>query len=180
MKGTRKFLWAWLNFYKVENINFKNEMSKYSVYIIIALLGAVIAFSAWQIMAGPDFSEKRSGVLFPETKQENIDIRIDMNQSVYHSHDEVEMNIIINGSEDVKNLMVEVSGVKDRYGEEYIKEKKEISLEKGKEVSLKIIKQLPECSTCAGFKEGEYQIDVEVLKESYAVAKSNVKFNFLP
>jgi len=160
-------------------------MSKYGIVIIIILLITVIGFSAWQVLSGESESpiissneneEKPLGVSFSDDIEKYI-IDLSLDKKTYAEKDIAYVEVKIMSNEDISNIFVEIEGLENNLGKKYIFERKEISLEKSKENIIKYEKQLPTCSSCSGFREGEYEIEARILRNDYVLASDKVDIN---
>ncbi len=154
-------------------------MSKYGKYIIGVLLGVVLIVAVWQIVLSRNGDDKPS-LAYPENIQEKVDIFSHLDQEVYFSNDMAQLEIKISSNSDSGKLMVLIEGMKNDFGVNYFNEKKIIKLSKDAEETIKIEKQLPQCSSCSGFFEGKYEIQASVLRGSYVLAKDIIGFTLKP
>jgi len=154
-------------------------MSRYSKYIIGSLLGVVVVISAWQfiISAGDD---KETEVSYPDNVIESVEIEASLNKDEFTSNEEAVLDIKLKSNKNSGSLIIEVEGMLSRFGNYYFEEKKNVSLKAGNEEKISISKKLPACSTCSGFPEDEYELDVKVKRGEYVLAEKSINFNLTP
>lgn len=154
-------------------------MSKYGKYIIAILLAIVLSITFWQLVFSRDNS-KQTEVSFPEIKPNEISIEAKLDKTEYRSNDQAMIDITITSNKNLKNIMVEVAGMEDRFGENYFQEKKLIDLASEQPTKVAIEKKLPACSTCSGFLEGSYELNINLLKGDYSLEQKKISFALKP
>ncbi|RZN43473.1 MAG: rhodanese-like domain-containing protein [Methanophagales archaeon ANME-1-THS] len=94
---------------------------------------------------------------------------------VYASNEEMTLFLSLYSPEDLNNVLIRVSGVKNTRGIYYVSTSSTMNLTAG-ENNLILSKQLPACSSCAGIKQGTYFInlsvayDGEVIEATHSIA----------
>ncbi|MBL7118211.1 MAG: PGF-CTERM sorting domain-containing protein [Candidatus Syntrophoarchaeum sp.] len=88
-------------------------------------------------------------------------VSLSTDKDVYHSNEEMEIVLSLYSPGNVSNVLVEVSGVKNRGGKDLISSSRKATLTPG-ENEMTFIKKLPSCSPCAGIGVGTYFINVSV------------------
>jgi flagellar basal body-associated protein FliL len=160
-------------------------MRKKILIIISIILVAAAAFLAVKIWAAFNSDERKSAgedssIVFVEKNTPKIELRLAADKDTYYSNDTAHITLEIESSKDANSLMVKIFGITNKFGEDCLAEKKEVSLKKGSKEVLEFFPQLPKCSSCAGYPEGTYEVTAEVYKKDYLLAKDNIKFNLKP
>jgi len=112
----------------------------------------------------------------PSYQKEQISTSISaaIDKNLYHSGEQIKLNLSVESEENADNADLYIYGIKDSHDEYSIYENKKINLKKGNnnfEYSL----ELPYCNSCSGVKEGDYPIYIKIIKDQTLIGQQEVK-----
>ncbi|MEM5871251.1 MAG: hypothetical protein QW051_00085 [Candidatus Aenigmatarchaeota archaeon] len=85
-------------------------------------------------------------------------------KDIYHSSDEMVLNVYLKNFEETDNMIIKVYGIQDRYGNYHINQEKNVSYKD--EINETFVFRLPSCYGCAGVSPGMYEIKTEFWKDN--------------
>ena len=106
-------------------------------------------------------------------------------KDLYASNEELTLFLSLYSPDDLNNVLIRVSGVKNTKGIYYISSSSPMNLTAG-ENNLMLTKQLPACSRCAGIEQGTYFInlsvayDGEVVEATHSIAITQTENQIIP
>jgi rhodanese-related sulfurtransferase len=106
-------------------------------------------------------------------------------KDLYASNEELTLFLSLYSPDDLNNVLIRVSGVKNTKGIYYISSSSPMNLTAG-DNNLMLTKQLPACSRCAGIEQGTYFInlsvayDGEVVEATHSVAITQTENQIIP
>lgn len=114
----------------------------------------------------------------PSYQDKEIIAQIDLttDKNLYHSGENINLNLKINIHRAIDNVNLFIFGIKNRYDEYSVYEIKMVNLNKG-ENNLRYSLKLPYCNSCSGVKEGEYQIKIELIKNEILLGESDLNIS---
>jgi len=103
-------------------------------------------------------------------------INLATDKDLYHSGENINLNLKINISRTIENANLFIFGIKNRYDEYSVYEIKMVNLNKGGN-NLQYSLKLPYCNSCSGVKEGEYKIKAELIKNEILLGEGDLNIS---
>jgi hypothetical protein len=133
---------------------------KYSVIIATVVIIAFVALAS-----GIAFS----GLLTQDSVSAIDSVTIATDKDTYHSKDVMKITIGITASGHIKNVLLKVEGITDRYGRMRLSEGRVVDLTAGPN-TITVGYTLPVCSVCAGLSPGTYGINASLIKDNVTLS----------
>jgi len=113
----------------------------------------------------------------PSYQEENLftQIQITSDKSLYHSGEKINLNLVIETTQDVESADLYLYGIKDKYNSYSLYEVKKINLTKGQKNFFEQSSDLPYCNSCSGIKEGDYLIYAKLIKDNVLIGQAELK-----
>jgi hypothetical protein len=127
------------------------------VLILIVIVGVVaaVALVAVPLLFGPAHAEITS---------------VSTDRDLYHSNDVMHIAVGVSAAGDVENTTMEITGIKDRNGNNRLTHEMEAPLSPGPAI-MTYDYQLPPCSHCAGLDPGPYEFNVTLFRDGVEISR---------
>ncbi|MBU1178261.1 hypothetical protein KJ903_03490 [Patescibacteria group bacterium] len=103
---------------------------------------------------------------------------IKTDKQIYHSQEDLTISLALESSGEGKNLLLAIAGLESSNGDNYIDKREKIKIPFTESFTNTF--SLPECSTCSGFPEGDYDIKATVYQGNEVLAEEKTFFTLQP
>ncbi|MFH2105324.1 MAG: hypothetical protein ABII72_03755 [Parcubacteria group bacterium] len=149
------------------------------IYITLSLILAVTGLTGCSLGQ----NKMSDQVTVNYTSDDGLEVKVKevkTDKLTYHSREDLTVSVALESLQQSGEVLLEISGLKDGYGDDFISQKKLLEVSTAEETKYIQTFSLPECSTCAGFPEGEYIITVAASQAGQKLAEKTTTFMFQP
>src|SRR4030042_6097261 len=104
----------------------------------------------------------------------NVQINATANKSIYSSYEQVILNIELFSNQDLRDVLVEATGITSRLNRDYFKQNKSVDLQKQSAQKISFSQTLPSCNSCSGLSAGNYTITITADYQGKILATKNI------